>query len=664
MNISKTKNIRGSLLGNLQLILVILFTGATFNLTSQTIIEQGDTSEIEEKVPKSNNFYQFTVQQIHPDTFVFSKIDTTFTPFFNYDNHLSNFNSNLGNHGSATKSLLANDSILTGLNYTFDNLDAFRWGKGNIKFKELSQPYASIMYFNGAQKEEGVELHLSQNIRENWNVGVGYRKISSEGFYVRQRNAINNFYFNQQLKSKNHRYQLIFYGIYNETYNQENGGIQNDTLFTNSPEKISRKGFPVNYTDATNRSRQQEYLLKQRFNFGPTKYFYYRDENDSLYPDSIIKSQIIPRITLEHSLLYQHQEFVYEDGNIDSTNYPFQSIQNGSALIDKTLFNKFDNELGIILRPWVKRDSTFLTGLRLRSAAGFQYGTYEQKSNNKLQTDVFQNNVYLSSSLYNLPFTKHHLAISGKLILAGYNEADFNITGYYSNSITKKIKVSIKTAFGSQRPALLFDQYNTFGWVWNTNLDKLSISKADLNLKIDSSFFKVGIAVQSTTNYTYFGWDRLPRQYSNAITTIRPYVEKLFNLGNFHLQLKGGYQFIDQAGIINLPEIYSHNSLYFEGRLFQSEMLVRLGSDVFYVSNYTADRYNPATKQFYIQNNQIVGAYPWLEPFLMVNVERFYFFARMANATEGLRSYNYLARPGYPLQDRAFKFAIKWTLIN
>ena len=93
-------------------------------------------------------------------------------------------------------------------------------------------------------------------------------------------------------------------------------------------------------------------------------------------------------------------------------------------------------------------------------------------------------------------------------------------------------------------------------------------------------------------------------------------------------------------------------------------MLIRLGSDIFYVSEYSADSYNPSTRQFYIQNNQMVGEYPWIEPYLMVNVERFYFFARMANVNEGIPNYKYLARPGYPLQDRAFKFAIKWTFIN
>lgn len=633
-------------------------------LAAQTIASNQDSTKDEIKYPKASNFHQFVLDEIYPDTFLLRNMDTTFSKFFNYDNNLYRFNSNLGNLGTPIQSLLVNDSMITGLNFQFDEMESFRWGINTLKFKEVSQPYASVMYFNGAQKEEGVELQLSQNVRENWNISVGYRKIGSEGFFVRQRTAINNFYFNQHFKTKNNRYQLILYGIYNETNNEENGGLVNDTLFTSSPEKFSRKGFPVNFTNASNQSRSQEYLLKQRFNFGPEKKFFYINENDSIFPDSIIRTQIIPRFTLEHHFNYRHQEFVFEDKLLDSNNYTLTNIQNGSNIFDKTLLNKFDNEVGIIVRPWISNDSSFLSGFRLRAAAGLQYGTYEQTSNGVLLTDEFLNNTYVSSRLYNLPFAKHHVSLFGKLVVNGYNEGDFQLRGNFTNRLNNQLKVNLTAGMSSQRPALLFDQFASKGWSWNTSLNKIALSKINAELQMDSSYFKMGLAFQSVSNYTYFGFDGTPRQYSGIINTVRPYVEKLFNVSKFHLRISGGYQFSDQAGVINRPEIYTHNSLYLETRLFKSEMLLRIGGDLFYISEHTADYYNAPTRQFINQTQQNVGDYPWFEPFIMVNVERFYFFARMANATEGIPNYNYLTRPGYPMQDRAFKFAIKWTLIN
>ncbi len=633
---------------------------------SQTIIEteNSDSSDTEIEVPKERKFYTFTLDHIHPDTIIGSPFDTSLSNFFNYNFNLFNFQNNLGNAGTPQQSLLAKDSIFTGLNFRFDNLYGYRLGIHKMRFKELTQPYASVTYLNGAQQEEGINIELSQNIRENWNVSAWYRKLSSVGFYVKQKSAINNFYFNQHFKTKNNRYQLMLYGVYNETNNQENGGIKYDSLLTDATQQIARQGFQMNFTNAQNRSRQQEYLLKQRFNFGPKSKFYYVDENDSLYPDSIILERVQPRVTLEHSFVFQHQEFVFEDKGTDSSNYININIPNGDTIFEKTLLNKFDNEFAVILQPWLRQDSSFFGSLRLKAGAGFEYGTYSQYNYNIPRTDEFLNNMYLKASLYNLQHNALNLNVGGKLILSGYNEGDFSIGGHISNRFSENIRIIFIANSSSQRPALIFNQYNSAGWSWKNSFKKMGILQCDLSLNMDKSFFKLGAFYQTIANYTYFGINGAPQQFKGTITTIRPYVEKLFNVSVFHLRLTGGYQFIDQVGIINLPELFTYNSLYFESKIFKSEMLVRLGTDFFYTSDYTADNFNPITRQFEVQTNQKVGSYPWLEPFVMVNVENFYFFARFANAAEGFFGYNYLARPGYAMQDRALKFSIRWDFIN
>ncbi len=642
--------------------LIFLLVGFAGYSQSEAPIE--DSTETEEEVPKNFTFYHFSLNEFYTDTFVPNTIDTNLTNFFNYNQNLYNYYNNLGNYGSAQQSLLASDTILTGLNYGFDNFNNYRFGFNTIRFRELSQPFATITYLNGAQQEEGLDVDLSQNIRENWNVGVRYRRISSNGFYDKQRNSINNFQFTQHFKTKNHKYQFLFYGVYNDNVNQSNGGIKYDTVFTDSPQKITRQGFEINYQNAFNSARQQEYFFKQRFNFGPTKKFNYIDEQDSIYVDSIILEQTIPKITLEHTFLYQHQELIFEDKNLDSTNYLNQNLLNGSATFDKTLLNKFDNELAIILHPFTEKDSSFLSSIRLKAGAGFQYGTYTQYNLNNLTTDAFHNNLYTKASLYNRSNSIHHFNLTGQLVMAGYNEGDISFRFKHSSLLKNKIRLNTALNTSSQRPALIFDEYNSFGWNWNTSFNKVGIINGKVELQLDSAYFKMGVFQQSTTNYTYFGIDGLPRQYNGTISITRPYLEKLFKFGAFHLRLSGGYQYISQAGIINLPELFTYNSFYVEGRIFERELLFRLGTDFFYISEHTADRYNPVTRQFFIQTKQSVGNYPWLEPFLMVNVERFYFFVRMANVAEGFFGYNYLARPNYPMQDRALKLSVRWDLIN
>ncbi len=649
--------------GSICALTLILFI-QPFNSISQTLSTPEDSVSEEPEVIKARIFYHFNAAQIDPDTFIAQSIDTNLTNFFNYNYTLYNFDNNLGNFGSAHQRLLARDSIRTGLNYSFDNYDVYRFGINTIKFRELTQPYASITYLNGAQNEEMINAEFSQNIRENWNMGFQYRKISSEGFYVRQRNAINNFQFDQHFKSKNHKYQLILYGAYNDNQNESGGGILFDSLFTDAPEKISRKGFQVQFENAINRSRQQEYFVRQRFNFGPTKKIYYRDQKDSVYIDSIILEQTIPMYTLQHTFLYQHQEHIFEDKNLEPTNYPFANFLAGTKTFDVTLLNSFDNEVALIAQPWAQKDSSWISKIKIKAGLGFQYGSYAQYTFDNLVTDRFQNNTYLNGQVYNSASSKYHFKASSNLVLNGYNEGDLNLQLKNVLRINDRWKLAMEAKSSLQRPAQIFDEFNGTGWNWNTNFNKVGIVQGDINVSSDSNYFNVGVFYQALSNYAYFGSDGLPRQYDGTIASTRPYVEKLFNFGVFHLNVQGGYQFISQAGIINLPELYTYNSAYIESRLFKSEMLLRLGANLFFTSEYTADDYNPATRQFFIQTQQTVGGYPWLEPFLMVNVEQFYFFVRMANINEGLPNYNYLARPGYPMQDRALKFSVRWDLFN
>ena len=93
-------------------------------------------------------------------------------------------------------------------------------------------------------------------------------------------------------------------------------------------------------------------------------------------------------------------------------------------------------------------------------------------------------------------------------------------------------------------------------------------------------------------------------------------------------------------------------------------MLLRLGTDLYVASDYTGDSYNPITRQYQVQTSKTIQSYPWLEPYVMIKVDRTYFFLRIANALEGAVPPTNFAAPGYPMADRAFKFGIKWEFIN
>lgn len=640
--------------------LLFFFTSSLIiSSLSAQVVAPANEQETTNPVKKLNQFYQFSLTDINSDTTYFQPLDTSLTTFYNYNKLFNQFHTNLGNIGSPQYALLFNDSMTFGLDFRFDHYDALRYGQSNLKFYELSQPYASVTYLNGAQREEGIKVLFSQNVRAGWNLSAQYRKISSEGFYVRQRNAINNFNFTNAFRAKNNRYHLYLYGIYNDTYMEENGGIVEDSLFLNSPNPISRKGFTPNFTAADNNSRQQEYFVKQIVNFGKWHTTYYQSHPDSLPTDSILSKRIIPKLSIEHQFLYQHQEHVYRDNGADSINYRFKNIPQGQIIFDKSLLNKFDNQLAVIYRPF--NDSTSILGrLNLKAGASFQYGDYLKPD----LTQSFYHNIQSTFNIFTSRQIGHNYALSLKYNLDGYNTNDYLAIYRSDHKIGKAFRLNIELSSASITPALPFQQFNSYTISWNNQFKQKTQQKFALQLGSKKHQFAVGVKGSQIENYTYFDIQGLPKQYNSGIAILQPYISKTFELANFYLMTRFSYQEIDQRGIINLPEWLSYSSIYYQNTLFKKEMLFRIGSELYYTPEYNGNDYHPTTRQFFIQHQQQMGDYLWLEPFLMVKVDRFFFFARLANALEGVNGNNYLSAPAYPMQDRAFKFSIKWDLIN
>ncbi|UTW60561.1 hypothetical protein KFE98_10835 [bacterium SCSIO 12741] len=631
-----------------------------------------DTTAQAQRGEKLNQFNYFTHQNFQTDTTLLSPIDTSLEDFYYYAPQMRNFKMNLGNNGTAQINLSPNDSLPIGLKTQFDQIDDFRFHTNTNRFYDLSQPYAKIFYINGAQREEGINIKFSQNVSPGWNTGIEYRKTGSEGFYQRQKTSHNNFGFFQSFRSKNNRYGALANFNYNDTYNEENGGIRYDSLFTDLPraEQITRKSFEVNYLQAKNLSRSYGLGFRQFLNFGTRRIKYYKDENDSVYVDSIISEKILPRISFEHQVNYLKQELIFEDQDVQARNYVLGNLADTSSnIFDLTVVNTVDNQFGVILYPFPSHISS-LSDVRLRLSSGIQYGEYAQHGiidqQNRLLTDNYYNNWYGGVELRNSVYRKHQFHLQLKTVFAGHDQNDL-IFKFKSLHQLGSWHFMPKLTLETLNPTLLEEEFASSAYQWNTSdqpLNKRNNLKLELNIHQPKLGFSIGGRYQALGNHIYFDALQKLNQYNSTITLSQIWLEQKFKLSVFHLDLKLQYQFVDQAGIINVPEFLSYNSFYIQHELFKKDMLMRIGVDLYYTTAYTGDGYNPVTRQFYSQTQTKLGEFPWLEAFLMVNVDRAYFFGKLSNVMEGIPNYNYFASPGYPLNDLAFKFGVKWEFVN
>lgn len=637
----------------------VLFSFTTVFFYGQN---SSDSTAIE-NTKKLTEFYKYDKNDFFSDSINYEKLDTTFSPFFYYNPQFYNFKTNLGNNGTAQKDLTYSPASKIGFKTKMDQIDDFRFNRFNTNYFQLTQPFAKVAYINGAQKEEGIDIVFSQNINSKWNMGIEYKKVSSVGFYERQRANINSFKVFQSFKSKNNRYGIIANLNYNDSYNEENGGIISDTLFTELP-KSSRKGVPINFSNARNLSRNQELYVKQFLNFGEKKTIHYRDENDSLYADSIIDEYIIPVISPFHEFVYNNKEFGFEDNNADPANYPLGTVAINSIVSDASKLLEIDNNFGIRWSPFKNKEG-ILKNTALSAYVGFQYLEYYQKefhTSINLTDDYYTNNL-IGASVSNEEKNKNHFLISYAQVTSGFDKGDQNIRMLSSNKLGK-YRLNLGINLDRLNPSLIFRKFNSTTFSWENELNLIDRTRVNAEFEIPHLKFKIGGDYNTITNHTFFNSNSLVNQYEGNIKLFQSYLSQEFKVWKLHLNLNLRYQHVDQIGIINIPEILTYSSFYFETNLFKKEMLLRIGTDLYYASDYKGDSYNPIIRQYQSQTTTTINSYPWMELYLMVKVERTYFFARMSNVLEGTVPYNYFAAPGYPLSDRAFKFGIKWEFIN
>ena len=120
---------------------------------------------------------------------------------------------NLGNTGSAARSLLFAPAMQAGFRNGFNAFDVYNWNMENVRFFQTTRPYSEINYLLGSRVEQIIDLLHTQNLKPNWNASFGYRMINSPGFFKNQKVNHNNYQFTSSYESVNRRYrnQLVLH---------------------------------------------------------------------------------------------------------------------------------------------------------------------------------------------------------------------------------------------------------------------------------------------------------------------------------------------------------------------------------------------------------------------------------------------------------------------
>lgn len=594
-----------------------------------------------------------------------------------------NYNSSLGNVGSSLFSPFYKNDISLGLRVGTDSRRLFLWEDLDIRFVNSHKRYSRVYYVNGSKKENYIEVEHSQSFGNNLDIGFRYNRINSLGYYTAQQTYYSRLNFYGRLSSRNKRYHLLFNTALNSNKNQENGGISSDAQFEG--DSISNLKFlNVNLSNAQSQIKDNSFMVHQHYDFGKKVRSSELEVGSEQPEDSTkINTVFIPKFRLGHEINYRKNFFLYTDNDPLSGFYSDILLDSASTNdsigvknLENTLsFNFFGKSMSGLQIP--TSGSNYFSRNYLGILVRHQYTDIGYGAN---QPDTAGISVAVKTLRFinNNAFATLNAGMNGRIInklwtelsycITGYNSGDFSgvfgLQKFLNDSSGRAETLEFTVSASSKEPDFITQQYTSNHFVWTNGFSKIFNLEANTVFAFPEWKLKTGGAYNVVNNAVYYRQDATPAQFGSGINIIKVFVQKRFTLGKFNLDNDVTYQYVKKDLPIRLPEVVLRSSFFFEAKLFKKALHSRFGVDLYYNTAWKTYSYMPATGQFYLQDGNVYGNYPYLDVYAAFRVKGARFFFKLDHAFAGLLGNTYYGAAHYPLNGRTFKFGIDWRFLD
>ncbi|WP_143774203.1 putative porin [Niastella vici] len=593
---------------------------------------------------------------------------------------------NLGNLGTASRSLLFEPKMKAGWDHGFHAFDIYNLTVQDARFYNTTRPYAELNYLLGSKSEQLIRLMHTQNLKPNWNMAFEYRLINAPGFFQNQNTNHNNYRFTSWYQSKNKRYQNFIVIVGNKLQSGENGGIKADGNYldsaggayderSNIPTKLgpdqpgSRNFFSSNIPTGTNYTNAT-YMLRQQYDLG---------QKDSLVVnDTTTIPLFYPRLRLEHTIALSTYHYRFHD-NYSDTNY-YDSLyaiplrKNRDTFFNREHWRELVNDFSIYTFPDAKNAGQFLKlGASLQTLKGeFIDSVYLKDSS--FTKDYY--NFFVHGEYRNRTRNKKwDIEALGNFYVNGNNAGDYNAYISLQRLISRQIGyLQVGFQNTNRTPSYVYNPNSSFYLdsaaspidlkKENTSILFGSFVQPKLRLKLTGKYYVV-------TNYTYYTNYMHVEQATTLFNVLQVSAEKIFRIGGSWnwktwvvLQQRIG------DGPVNLPLLTTRNQVGYDGTLGFKNLRISFGAEMRYFTSYKAPQYSPLIGQYFYQNETTVKlARPDLSAYLHFRIKSFSAYVRAENLnalnpSQGGFTKNNVPTIDYPYPGMQIRVGIFWSFVN
>jgi len=544
----------------------------------------------------------------------------------------------------------------------------------NVYFN-IRKPFSILEYSSTGQNKEKrgqmVRVFHSQNINQYLNGGFDIRLSSSEGHLVNQVAKLTNVKFFSSLTKDD----LSVHGslAFNSFRSNENGGIQNDSLFIETNQDEST--YPVNMTDASSFSllRNLNFQVTSRYRFG----------KDSVLQDTTsttgfrrLRDRTSKTGSLIHTFEYEHNKRLYEDYTPAISDGFYDNFYiNPGLSSDSTFQRSILNTLQIMLdeNPNRKNDfgaRAFISHELIKYSFNIPPDTIVSGSNDTVINFFNErnfNNIYAGASLVHTVGQGWNWIFTGKVWLTGYRAGDIVLNGEIDKFIKTrngKTSISVGGSLTTLEPNYFMNHYASNHFMWENDFNKTKEIIAFVRLNNEPYKFRLKGSISTISDFIYIDTDAHPSQHHPVLNVFSAELYKHFKLGPFHTIHNLVYQIPTNSDVIRMPNFSYYSSDYFAFGLAKKVLTLEIGFDLYYYTGYKGYAYMPAYGMFYHQDIRKIGNYPYFDAFLTAKLKRTRFFVKYDHANSGLLGKNYFNVLHYPMPGGRFRWGLSWTFYD
>jgi hypothetical protein len=169
--------------------------------------------------------------------------------------------------------------------------------------------------------------------------------------------------------------------------------------------------------------------------------------------------------------------------------------------------------------------------------------------------------------------------------------------------------------------------------------------------------------VNLISNWAFYDESGLSQQSEYSTILLSGNIQKYFILGPFNSRNQVFLQYTP-AKEIPLPLVvaststYMHHDIHFEKT--NGKLEIEYGIDLRYASPYKGYAFRPSTGVFYLQDEKMLGNYPYLDLFFTMRVKRTRVFVKWEHVNAGLTGENFFPVLNYPVKVRFIKYGVYW----